>query len=67
MFGKKNNEAQELMKKYGIPVRVEPGTSTITNFDVLREEGSNKRVTVIRDADGEVMMVTERDLHLGIF
>ena len=58
--------AQELIKKYNIPVKT-TSSSTITNFDVLRESGPNKRVTVIRDADGEIMCVSERDLILDIF
>jgi hypothetical protein len=65
MFGKKKNK-EDLQKKYNIPTTLS-GTSTIQELEVIRQNEPNKRVTVIRDADGEVMMVSERDLFLDIF
>lgn len=65
MFGK-NKKKEDLQKKYNIPTTLK-GTSTIQNLEVIRQNEPNKRVTVIRDANGEVMMISERDLILDIF
>lgn len=65
MFGK-NKKKEDLQKKYNIPT-ISKGTSTIQNLEVIRQNEPNKRVTVIRNADGEIMMISERDLILDIF
>ena len=62
---KPKNEAQELIKKYNIPVK--STGATITQFDVIRSDGPNKNISIIRDADVNIMQITERDLYHDLF
>lgn len=66
MFDDKNN-TKDLQDKYNIPTRLVGSSSLIQNLEVLRDNEPNKRVTVIRDADGNIMSISERDLWLDIF
>ena len=39
----------------------------IQNVTVISKSGKNKRVTIVRNANGEITSVTERDLILDLF
>ena len=39
----------------------------IQNITVLSKSGKNKKVTIVRNANGEITSVSERDLFLDIF
>lgn len=39
----------------------------IQNITVFSKDGKNKKVTIVRNANGEITSVSERDLFLDIF